>query len=58
MDSMIKDKNLSPADRIKSEHIKLDALAIMQNTIEASIICSDPHTALKKIVKQRSNSQL
>jgi hypothetical protein len=33
MDATAKDPNLSHADRIKSEAIKLDALAMLQNAI-------------------------
>jgi hypothetical protein len=54
MDAIAKDPNLSHADRIKSEAIKLDALAMLQNAIEASISSSDPYTALKKITEQTS----
>jgi hypothetical protein len=44
-DAITKDPNVSLPDRIKSEAIKLDALAIMQNAIEASISCPDPRSA-------------
>jgi hypothetical protein len=47
-DAITKDPNVSHADRIKSEAIKLDALALLGNTIEASICSEDPFTALKK----------
>jgi hypothetical protein len=58
MDSITKDPNVSLADRLKSEAIKLDALAILQNTIEASITSSEPHTALKKIVEKSGRRRL
>jgi len=51
-DAITNDPNVSPADRIKSEAIKLDALAMLQDVIEASISSPDPHTALEKIVEQ------
>jgi hypothetical protein len=53
-DAITKDPNVSHADRIKSEAIKLDAVAMLQNVIIASISCSDPHNALRKIVEQSS----
>ena len=56
MDSIAKDQNVSYADRLKSERIKLEALAMLRDAIEASIISSDPHTALEKIV-EKSNSR-
>jgi len=56
MDAIAKDSNVSHADRIKSEAIKLDALAMLRNAIEASISSPDPHTALKKIVEKSSSS--
>jgi hypothetical protein len=52
MDSIAKDKNVSPADRIKSESIKLDVLAMLRDAIEASISSRDPYSALEKIVEQ------
>jgi hypothetical protein len=52
MDSIAKDPNVSLADRINSERVKLEALAILRDTIEASITSPDPQTALKKIVEQ------
>jgi hypothetical protein len=52
MDSITNDPNVSPADRIKSEAIKLDALAMLRNAIVASISSPDPYNALKKIVEQ------
>jgi hypothetical protein len=54
MDSITKDPNVSIADRLKSESIKLEALAMLGDTIEASISSPDPHSALKKIVEQNS----
>jgi hypothetical protein len=45
---------VSLADRLKSESVKLEALAMLRGAIEASISSSDPHTALKKIVELRS----
>ena len=56
MDSITKDPNVSYVDRINSEAIRLDALAMLRNAIEASISSSDPHTALKKIVEKSSSS--
>jgi hypothetical protein len=56
-DSITKDKNLSAADMIKFERIKLDAVAVLQDATEASISCPDPHTALKKIIEKSSSSQ-
>ena len=54
MDAISKDPNVSYADRIKSEAVKLEALAMLRNAIEGSISSSDPHTALKKIAEQSS----
>ncbi len=51
-DSITKDKNLSPADRLNAERIKLEALAMLQNAVIASISSSDPRSALEKIVEQ------
>jgi hypothetical protein len=48
MDAIAKDSNLSHADRIKSEAVKLEALAMLRDAIEASITSPDPHSALKK----------
>jgi hypothetical protein len=56
MDSMAKDENISPADRLNAERIKLEALAMLRDAIEASISSPDPYSALKKIVEQ-SNDQ-
>jgi hypothetical protein len=53
-DSIAKDKNVLVADRLKSESIKVEALAILRDTIEASMSSPDPHTALKKIVELHS----
>ena len=58
MDSITKNQNVSLADRLKSESIKLQALAMLQDAIEASISCPDPHDALKKIVEQSRSRQL
>jgi hypothetical protein len=54
MDSIANDKTVSHADRLKSESIKLEALAMLRDTIEVSISSLDPCSALKKIV-ERSN---
>lgn len=54
-DAITKDPNVSQADRINSENIKLEALAMLRDVIEASIYSPDPHSALKKIIEQ-SNS--
>ena len=54
-DAITKDPNVSHADRLKSESIKLEALAILRDTIEASISTSDPLIALEKIIKKSSN---
>ncbi len=51
-DLMAKDMNLSLADRIKSESIKFEALAMLGDAIEASISCPDLYSALKKISEQ------
>jgi hypothetical protein len=50
MDSIAKDQNVSYADRVKSESVKLEALAMLRDAIEASITSSDPHSALEKII--------
>jgi hypothetical protein len=55
-EAIARDKNVSLADRLKSEAIKLESLAMLRNAIDASISSSDPHTALKKIVKKSSSS--
>jgi hypothetical protein len=55
MDAIAKDKNVSLADKLKSESIKLDALAMLRDATEASISTSDPHTALRKIVEKSSS---
>jgi hypothetical protein len=54
MDSITKDPNVSLVDRINSERIKLEALAILRDTIEASISYSDPHSALESIVERNT----
>jgi hypothetical protein len=51
-DSIAKDKNLLVADRLKSESIKLEALALLRDTIEASISSPDSKRALNKVVEQ------
>jgi hypothetical protein len=56
-DSIAKDKSVSLDDRLKSESIKVVALAILQDAIEASISSPDPHTALKKIVEQNNRRE-
>jgi hypothetical protein len=56
-DAITKDPNVSLADRLKSESIKLEALSMLRDAIEASISSSDPHTALEKIVRQSESSQ-
>jgi hypothetical protein len=56
-DSIARDKSVSLADRLKSESIKLEALAMLRDALEASISSSDPHTALKKIIEQSGSSQ-
>jgi hypothetical protein len=58
MDSIAKDKNVSHADRIKSESVKLEALAMLRDATEASITSSDPHTALEKIIEQSNSRRL
>jgi hypothetical protein len=58
MDSIAKEPNVSHADRIKSESVKLEALAMLRYATEASIASPDPHTALKKIVEQSSSRQV
>jgi hypothetical protein len=57
MDSIANDKNVSHADRIKSESVKLEALAILRDATEDSITSEDPYSALKKIVEQSSRRQ-
>ena len=56
MDSIAKDPNVSHSDRINSEAVKLESLAMLRNAIDASISSSDPHMALKKIVEKSSSS--
>lgn len=55
VDSIAKDKNLSHADRIKFETIKLEVLAMLQVATEASVSCPDQYSALKKIVERSNN---
>jgi hypothetical protein len=57
MDSIATDDNVSIADRLKSESIKLEALAMLRNTIEASISSPDPLRALQKIDEGSSRRQ-
>jgi hypothetical protein len=57
MDSIINYPNVSPADKLKSESIKLEALEMLRDAIEASISSPDPYTALKKIVEKSSSSR-
>jgi hypothetical protein len=52
MDSITNDPNVPLADMINSEKVKLDALAMLRDAIEASISSSDPYSALEKIVEQ------
>lgn len=54
-DLMANDKNLSHADRLDAERIKLDSLAMLQVATEASITSPDPRIALKKIVERSNN---
>jgi hypothetical protein len=56
MDSIAKDPNVSLADRINSERTKVEALAVLRDTIEASISSPDPHSALRKIIEQSDRS--
>jgi hypothetical protein len=51
MDSITKNPNVSIADRLKSESIKVEALAVLQDATEASISSFDPSSALEKIVE-------
>jgi hypothetical protein len=55
MDSIAKDENLSYADRLNSERIKVEALGNLQDVIEASISSSDPSNAIEKIAEQSSS---
>jgi hypothetical protein len=57
MDSITKDPNVSIADRLKSESIKLEALAMLRVATEASISSSDPYSALRKIVEESGRRQ-
>lgn len=54
-DSIAKDKNVLVADRLKFESIKVEALAILRDTIEASISSPDPQSAFEKIVEKSSS---
>lgn len=54
MDSITNDPNVSIADRLKSESIKLEALAMLRDAVEASISSPNPHSALEKIVEHSS----
>jgi hypothetical protein len=54
IDSIVNDRNVSLADRIKSESIKVQALAMLRDAIETSVSCPDPRSALEKIVGQSS----
>lgn len=56
-DAITTDSNVSLTDRLKSESIKLEALEILRDTIEASICSSDPHSALEKIVEKGSQNR-
>jgi hypothetical protein len=56
-DAITKDPNVSLADRLKSESIKLEALAMLQIAIVASISSRDPYSALEKIVEKSSSRQ-
>ncbi len=53
-DAITKDPNVSHADRLKSEAIKLEALALLHVAIIASITSPDPHSTLGKIIEQDS----
>jgi hypothetical protein len=53
-DAITKNPNVSLADRLKSESIKLEALAMLRDVIEASISSPDPHSALEKTVEHSS----
>jgi hypothetical protein len=52
MDAIANDKTVSHADRIKSEAVKLEALVMLRDAVEASKSSPDPHNALEKIVDQ------
>jgi hypothetical protein len=56
-DAIAKEPSVSPADRLKSESIKLEALAILQNGVIASTSSSDWRSALEKIVEKSSGRQ-
>lgn len=54
-DAITKDPNMSHADRINSERVKLEALAMLQVAIEASMSCPDPRSASEKIIKHNGS---
>ena len=56
-DSITKDKNLSPADRVKFYSIKLEYLALLRDATEASITSPDLRSVLKKIVEHRCSRE-
>ena len=57
MDSMAKDKSISPTDRLNAERIELEVIAKLRDAIEPSISSSDPFSALEKIFEQSGNRQ-
>jgi hypothetical protein len=57
MDSIANDKNVLLADRINSESVKLEALELLRDTIEASKSSPDPYGALKKVVEKNNNNR-
>jgi hypothetical protein len=57
MNSITKDPKVSLADRINSERVKLQALALLQHAVVASISSPDPSIALKKMIEQSSRRQ-
>ena len=57
MDSIAKDPNVSLADRINSERIKVEALVVLRDVTEASVSSSEPYAALEKIAKQSGSNQ-
>jgi hypothetical protein len=46
-DSIIKDKNLLPADRLKFERIRLELLAMLRDALQATTSSPDPRSALE-----------
>jgi hypothetical protein len=54
MDSITKDPNVSISERINSESVKLEALAMLRDAVKTSISSPNPHSALEKIVEQSS----